>query len=83
MATALIGFIGTTELVLILVIVVLVFGVGKLPDVGKALGAGIKNFKSEVATPPAAPSEPAQLADTSNAAPPVPRDVTDEVQRRS
>ncbi len=33
------------ELVLILVIALVVFGPGKLPEVGKALGRGIQEFK--------------------------------------
>jgi len=33
------------ELVIILVIVLVIFGAGKLPQVGSALGKGIKNFK--------------------------------------
>jgi sec-independent protein translocase protein TatA len=37
--------IGAPELVLILLIVVIVFGVGKLPEVGSALGKGIRDFK--------------------------------------
>ena len=37
--------IGPWELVVILVIVVIVFGVGKLPELGSGLGEGIKNFK--------------------------------------
>lgn len=36
---------GATELIIILVIVVIVFGVGKLPELGSGLGEGIKNFK--------------------------------------
>ncbi len=36
---------GPTELIIILVIVILLFGVGKLPEVGTGLGEGIKNFK--------------------------------------
>ncbi|MCC6219622.1 MAG: twin-arginine translocase TatA/TatE family subunit [Deltaproteobacteria bacterium] len=36
---------GTSELLIILVIIVIVFGVGKLPELGGALGEGIKNFK--------------------------------------
>lgn len=36
---------GTTELILILVIVLIVFGVGKLPDIGTGMGKAIKNFK--------------------------------------
>jgi len=37
--------IGMPELVLILVIVLIIFGAGKLPDIGKGLGKGIRNFK--------------------------------------
>ena len=36
---------GTPELILILVIVLIVFGVGKLPDIGTGMGKAIKNFK--------------------------------------
>ena len=38
------GF-GVTELVLILVIILVIFGAGKLPEIGAGLGKGIKNFK--------------------------------------
>ncbi len=37
--------VGPMELVLILVIVLIVFGVGKLPELGTGLGEGIRNFK--------------------------------------
>jgi sec-independent protein translocase protein TatA len=37
--------IGVTELILILVIALIVFGPGKLPDVGRALGKTIREFK--------------------------------------
>lgn len=43
-----IGGLGMTELIVILVIVLVIFGAGKLPEVGNALGKGIKNFKSAV-----------------------------------
>ena len=36
---------GIWELVLVLVIVMIVFGVGKLPEIGTGLGKGIRNFK--------------------------------------
>jgi sec-independent protein translocase protein TatA len=36
------------ELLVILVIVVLIFGVNKIPQLGKGLGEGIKNFKSAI-----------------------------------
>ncbi len=42
------GPIGTTELIIILVIVVLIFGVNKIPQLGKGLGEGIKNFKAAI-----------------------------------
>ena len=42
------GMPGTTELLLILGIVVLLFGAKKIPDLAKGLGKGIKNFKSEM-----------------------------------
>ncbi len=40
--------IGVPELLIILVIVVIIFGVGKLPQIGQALGQSIKNFKKSV-----------------------------------
>jgi len=36
---------GWQELIIVLIIVVIIFGVGKLPEIGSALGRGIKNFK--------------------------------------
>ena len=36
---------GPTELILVLLIVIIVFGVGKLPEVGGALGRGIREFR--------------------------------------
>ena len=36
---------GVPELLIILVIIVLVFGVGKLPQLGKALGQGMREFR--------------------------------------
>ncbi|MGZ6274746.1 MAG: twin-arginine translocase TatA/TatE family subunit, partial [Syntrophales bacterium] len=37
--------IGVPELIVILVIVLIVFGAGKLPEIGGAIGKSIKNFK--------------------------------------
>ena len=63
---------GAPELIIILVIIVLIFGVGKLPEVGQALGKGIREFRGaadgegdeEPAKPvaPAAPAAPARPA---------------------
>jgi sec-independent protein translocase protein TatA len=40
------GSLGMGELLVILVIVIFIFGVNKIPQLGKGLGGGIKNFKS-------------------------------------
>lgn len=42
------GGLGTTELIIILVIALVIFGAGKLPEMGSALGKGIKNFKKGI-----------------------------------
>ena len=36
---------GPWELIIILVLVLIIFGAGKLPQVGKSLGQGLRNFK--------------------------------------
>lgn len=42
------GSLGVWELLLILFIVVMVFGVSRLPQLGKGLGEGIANFRDSV-----------------------------------
>jgi sec-independent protein translocase protein TatA len=42
------GSLGLPELLLILLIVIIIFGAGKLPQLGKGLGEGIRNFKDSV-----------------------------------
>ena len=37
--------IGMPELIIILVIILIIFGAGKLPDIGSGIGKAIKNFK--------------------------------------
>jgi sec-independent protein translocase protein TatA len=46
------------DMAVILVVVLIVFGAGKLQKIGSALGKGIKDFKKAVEEPPAA--EPQQ-----------------------
>ncbi len=41
--------IGMPELIIILVIILIIFGVGKLPEIGGGMGKAIKNFKSATA----------------------------------
>ncbi len=40
-----IGGVGLTELLIVLLIILIVFGAGKLPKVAKSIGEGIKEFK--------------------------------------
>lgn len=40
--------IGMPELIIILVIILIIFGAGKLPEIGSGIGKGIKNFKKGV-----------------------------------
>ena len=42
------GSLGFTELILILVIVLIIFGAGKLPQLGEGIGKAIKGFKKSV-----------------------------------
>ncbi len=42
--------IGPLEIILILVIILIVFGVGKLPEIGSGVGKAIKEFKNSVGT---------------------------------
>ena len=42
------GSLGFTELILILFIVLIIFGAGKLPQLGEGIGKAIKGFKKSV-----------------------------------
>ena len=44
------GF-GIGELLVVLVIVLIIFGAGKLPEIGEGLGRGIRSFRKAVRTP--------------------------------
>ncbi|GAB1409044.1 twin-arginine translocase TatA/TatE family subunit [Desulfovibrionales bacterium] len=43
--------IGITELLIILVIVLIIFGANKLPEIGSGMGRAIKNFKKATSEP--------------------------------
>ncbi|MFO7667826.1 MAG: twin-arginine translocase TatA/TatE family subunit [Desulfobacterales bacterium] len=43
--------IGMQELIVILIIVLIIFGAGKLPEIGSGLGKAIKNFKGATTEP--------------------------------
>jgi sec-independent protein translocase protein TatA len=42
------GSLGVPELLLILVIVIVIFGANKLPQLGRGIGEGIRNFRSSL-----------------------------------
>ena len=65
-----IGMPGATELIILLVIVLILFGPGKLPGIGAALGKGIRGFKDNVE-----PKDPGQI-DVS------PADAAEEAEER-
>jgi len=59
------GPVGPTELILIILIIVIIFGARKLPELGKSLGEGIKNFRKSISgkdkeSPPDKPQPPAK-----------------------
>ena len=43
---------GLSETLLVLVVLMLLFGAKKLPQLARGLGAGIRNFKGELKAPP-------------------------------
>jgi sec-independent protein translocase protein TatA len=61
------GNLGPTELIIILFIVLILFGAGKLPEIGGALGKGLRNFKK-------ATREPEEIDIT----PPAPKEIQGE-----
>ncbi len=70
--------IGWPELIILLVVVLIVFGPGKLPDIGNAIGRGVREFRKasndlessirgEPSKPPAPPTEPSSTGDATEA----------------
>ncbi len=57
------GSLGFTELILILFIVLIIFGAGKLPQLGEGVGRAIKGFKKSVNEAEAVDLEAQNLAD--------------------
>src|SRR5574337_1246061 len=54
------GTMGFSELIIILVIVLIIFGAGRLPQIGEGVGKALKGFKKEVHDIPP-PPDPAQV----------------------
>jgi sec-independent protein translocase protein TatA len=64
------GSIGFTELILILFIVLIIFGAGKLPQLGEGLGKAIKGFKKSVHEAEAIEAEAQAQSQAQGEAPP-------------
>jgi sec-independent protein translocase protein TatA len=45
------GRLGLPELIIILIIVIIIFGASRLPELGKGIGSAIKNFKNATTDP--------------------------------
>ena len=56
--------IGMPELIIILIIILIIFGAGKLPEIGSGIGKGIKNFKKASKEPPEEIPPPQESKDT-------------------
>ena len=64
------GWIGFPELIVLLLVLLLIFGLKRLPEMGRSLGKGMREFKdsitgdnkNEQASLPVAPSEPVSTA---------------------
>ena len=61
--------VGPVELIILLVIVMLIFGVGKLPQVGQSIGKAIREFRhaqnlDDTLEPPSANGQPKREGDS-------------------
>ena len=68
------GTMGFSELMIILVIILIIFGAGRLPQIGEGVGKALKGFKKEVAdlNPPMDPNDPQAGEPTGSTSEPLP-----------
>ena len=67
------GNIGVTEILLVALVALLLFGAGRIADIGKGLGQGIKNFKQGLKEADELDAETAEKkAEREKALPPAP-----------
>ena len=57
---------GVPELLIILVIIVVIFGVGRLPEIGGAIGKSIREFKTQVGEDEKAEADAKKADDDTN-----------------
>jgi sec-independent protein translocase protein TatA len=77
------GEVGWPEIVLVLMIVLIVFGAGKLPGIGKALGESIREFKSASKGEPSPQEKKEMIAKAAESQQISPLIVTSAVQEKS
>ena len=58
--------IGMPELIIILIIILVIFGAGKLPEIGSGIGRGIRNFKKATNESPEELDSPEENNDRSD-----------------
>ncbi len=66
------GNLGPMELLVIFVVAILVFGGGKMADLGKGLGEGIRNFRKAMNEPLDPPKDSGNPSNPSNPTNPAP-----------
>jgi len=69
------GNIGAPEIVLLLLVALLLFGAKRLPEIGRSLGSGMREFKDSV-TGVKTDIHDATVQDTTTQLPPAPHDTT-------
>ena len=74
------GSFGWMELMLILIIVLIIFGAGKIPQLGEGLGKAIKGFKKSVAEADALDVTPNDQGEGGQTPPPPPEQVASQQQ---
>ena len=69
--------IGFPELMIILVIIMIIFGAGKLPEIGSAFGNSIRNFKKSMKDAEEETEELSEATDAASEATDVAKEVTE------
>jgi len=72
------GNIGVTEVLLIALVALLLFGAGRIADIGKGLGQGIKNFKQGLKEAEEIDAEKKKLPEATAATPATPTPKEDK-----